>query len=251
MTKIIAVVGSKGGIGKTTTLKNVALLRASAGKPIFVLDVDERQHSFGIWYKRREDFGMANNLDYNGNLTLICEDSSILNGVIDSCVKTGVDTIFVDLPGRLDTPQAEMLLRADYVLCPLSGSPDDYDVLPQMTEIIAKASRYKPDVMLNVLYNKAHSNAKRRDSEFEDLEYQCTKMSRVSLLPIHIKDLVAIKDSAKYGLALFEYAQLPTTTISDSDHNVKAYEELYEMIFDEKWTIGKEFANGKNVTKTA
>ena len=251
MTKIIAVVGSKGGIGKTTTLKNIAALRASAGKSSIVVDVDDRQHSFDIWYKRREDFGMANYIDYNGNLTLISEDSSILNGVIDSCVKTGADTIFVDLPGRLDTPQAEMLLRADYVLCPLSGSPDDYDVLPQMTERMAKAAKYKPDLVLNVLYNKAHPNAKRRDSEYEDLNYQCSKMGRVCLLPIHIKDLVAVKDSAKYGLALFEYAQLPTTTISDADHNVKAYEELYEIIFDEKWKLSKEFANGKIIADTA
>lgn len=251
MTKIIAVVGSKGGIGKTTTLKNIAVLRASAGKHSVVVDVDYRQHSFEVWYKRREDFGMAKYLDYNGNLDLICEDCSILNGVIDSCITSNIDTIFVDLPGRLDTPQAEMLLKADFVFCPLSGSPDDYDVLPQMTEVMKKAAKYKPNLVLNVLYNKAHPNAKRRDSELEDLEYQCSKMDRVKLLPIYIKDLVAIKDSAKYGLSLFEYAHLPSSNISATDHNIRAFEDLYEEIFGEKWVLSKEFADGKIITKAA
>ena len=95
MTKIIAVVGSKGGIGKTTTLKNIAALRASAGKSSIVVDVDDRQHSFDIWYKRREDFGMANYIDYNGiyldkNYSLdkynICEESTI---TINKKVKGG------------------------------------------------------------------------------------------------------------------------------------------------------------------
>ncbi len=251
MTIIVAVVGSKGGIGKTTSLKNLAVLRASAGKHTVVIDVDERQHSFEVWYNRREDFGMANYIDYNGKLDLICEDSSILNGVVDSCIGTGVDTIFVDLPGRLDTPQAEMLLKADFVFCPLSGSPDDYDVLPKMTEVMRKAAKYKPNLILHVLYNKAHSNAKRRDAELEDLKYQCSKMERVSLLPIFIKDLVAIKDSAKYGLSLFEYAQMPSSTLSPTDHNIKAFEDLYEEIFGEKWVLNKEFKDGKTITATA
>lgn len=251
MTKIVAVVGSKGGIGKTTTLKNLAVLRASAGKSSIVLDVDEKQHSFDVWYRRREDFGMAKNIDYNGNLTLICEDSSILNGVVDSCEKSGADTLFVDLPGRLDTPQAEMLLKSDFALCPLSGSPDDYDVLPQMTEKLSKAAKYKPDLTLHVLYNKAHSNAKRREAEYEDLKYQCSKMDRINLLSMYIKNLVAINDSAKYGLALFEFAKLPSSHLSPNDHNILAYEDLYEVIFGEKWVLSKEFEDGQTIAETA
>jgi len=251
MTKIVAVVGTKGGIGKTTILKNLSVLRASAGKKTIVIDSDDRQHSFDVWYNRRKDFGMAEYLDYNGNLTLICESSSIVNGVVDSCIDLGADTVFVDLPGRLDTPQAEMLLKADFSFCPLSGSPDDYDVLPQMTELLKKASKYKKDLILNVLYNKAHSNAKRRESEFEDLRYQCSKLERLNLLSIHIKDLVAIKDSAKYGLSLYEYAQLSSSTVSSNDHNITAMESLYEVIFNEKWSLAKEFAHGKVIAETA
>lgn len=251
MAMVVASVGSKGGIGKSTFNKQLATLSAAAGYKTAALDCDDKQNSIETWNNRRSDFGQARYVDYNGNLNLISESSKLVNGVIDSCINAGFERIIVDLPGRLDVPQGEMLLKADFAFCPLSGSADDYDVLPAMSELLERAAKYKPNLILHVIYNKAHTNAKRRESEFEDLRYQCSKMQRLNLLPIHVKDVVSIKDAAKYGLSLFEYAQLSSSNLQLTDHNVLAFEELYQEIFGEKWVLAKEFANGKVITETA
>lgn len=244
MAIIVASVGSKGGIGKSTFNKQLAVMSAAAGKKTVALDCDDKQNSIETWSNRRADFGQAKYVDFNGNLNLVSESSKLVNGVIDSCINAGFERIIVDLPGRLDVPQGEMLLKADFAFCPLSGSADDYDVLPEMSELLERAAKYKPNLVLHVVYNKAHPNAKRRDSEFEDLKYQCSKMGRLNLLPIYVKDVVSIKDAAKYGLSLFEFAQLSSSNIKMNDHNILAFEDLYEEIFNEKWILAKEFTGG-------
>ncbi|HBD9439208.1 TPA: ParA family protein [Legionella pneumophila] len=251
MAMIVASVGSKGGIGKSTFIKQLAVMSAAAGKKTVALDCDDKQNSIETWNNRRVDFGQAKYVDYNGNLNLVSESSKLVNGVIDSCIKAGFERIIVDLPGRLDVPQGEMLLKADFAFCPLSGSADDYDVLPEMSELLERAAKYKPNLILHVIYNKAHPNAKRRDSEFEDLKYQCSKMERLNLLPIYVKDVVSIKDAAKYGLSLFEFAQLASSNIKMNDHNIQAFEDLYQEIFNEKWVMAKEFTDGEAITETA
>ena len=251
MAMIVASVGSKGGTGKSTFNKQLAVMSAAAGKKTVALDCDDKQFSLESWNNRRVDFGQAKHVDYNGKLNLVSESSKLVNGVIDSCVEAGFERIIVDLPGRLDVPQGEMLLKADFAFCPLSGSPDDYDVLPQISELLERAAKYKPNLILHVIYNKAHTNAKRRESEFEDLKYQCSKMDRLNLLPIYIKDVVSIKDAAKYGLSLYEFAKLSSTNVQLNDHNIQAFQDLYLEIFGEQWATAKEFKDGKAIAETA
>jgi cellulose biosynthesis protein BcsQ len=251
MAMIVASVGSKGGIGKSTFNKQLAVMSAASGKKTVALDCDDKQNSIETWNNRRVDFGLAKFVDYNGYLNLVSESSKLVNGVIDSCINAGFERIIVDLPGRLDVPQGEMLLKADFAFCPLSGSADDYDVLPEMSALLERAAKYKPNLMLHVVYNKAHTNAKRRESEYEDLKYQCSKMPRLNLLPIYVRDVVSIKDAAKYGLSLYEYAQLPSSNLQITDHNIQAFEDLYQEIFGEKWILAKEFDNGKIISERA
>lgn len=236
---LIASANQKGGVGKSTIIRNLALMRAAAGYTVAVIDADDKQNTLDKWYTRREDFQMIDNPDYNGRLLMITEESDLLSGAINQANKLGCDTVMVDLPGRAVTPMAEMLLKADHCLCPLSASSDDYDVLPYMGSLLEKTRKYNKDLELLVIHNKSHSHAKRRSLEREDLEYQCKKSLGMKLLPFDFRSAVSFQDAAKYGLALFEYAKLKESGLNDKSHNIVAFSQLYEYLWKEKWKVAK------------
>lgn len=232
---VIAATSQKGGGGKSTITRNLAIMSAAAGKKICLVDGDDNQHSIDKWYTRREDFKVTQQSDYGGLFSLVVESSDYINGVIDKALDSGCDAVIVDLPGRMDAPLAQMLLRANVSLCPLSGSPDDYSVLPYMRELIERASKYKEDASLYVIHNKASTNGKRRESEHEDLKYQCSKSDKLILSPFYFTDVVAFDDAAKYGLALFEYADMKNSYINYNHQNLVNFSGLYEHIWKEVW----------------
>ena len=55
---IIAILGEKGGTGKTMVATNLVGMRAAAGSKILLIDAD-RQGSAQRWAKIREDEGLA------------------------------------------------------------------------------------------------------------------------------------------------------------------------------------------------
>lgn len=252
MRKIIAATSQKGGGGKSTIARNLGVMRAAAGKKICLIDSDDNQHSIDKWYTRREDFKITKEADYNGLFNLVVENSDYISGVIDKAFATGCDTVIVDLPGRMDAPLAEMLLKADITLCPLSGSPDDYSVLPYMRELVERAAKYKDNATLHVIHNKASTNARRREAEYEDLKYQCSKSERLILSPYYFTDVVAFDDAAKYGLALFEYADIKNSYINYTNQNIVNFKKLYEFIWQETWEKQyKVIENGAKILATA
>ena len=250
MGKVIAATCQKGGVGKSTLLRNLGIMCAAAGKKVCLVDSDDNQHSIDKWYTRREDFKITNQADYNGLFNIVIESSAYLNGVIDQALDTGYDAVLVDLPGRLDSPLAQMILRADFSLCPLSGSPDDYSVIPHMRGVVERAAQYKEDALLYIIYNKASTNANRRKAEIEDLKYQCSKSDKLFFSPYYFTDVVAFDDAAKYGLALFEYAELKNSYINYTNQNLVNFNNLYEHIFKESW-VKKGVDDGKKINATA
>lgn len=232
---LIASANQKGGVGKSTVIRNLALMRAAAGYTVAVIDADDDQNTLDKWYTRRVKFGMINEVDYHGRFMMLSEESDLLSGAIKKCEQLECDTIMVDLPGRAVTPMAEMLMKADHCLCPLSASSDDYDVLPYMGKILAKTKKYNEKSKLLVIHNKSNSNEKRRKLEKEDLTYQCSMAEGLELLNIDFRSAVAFQDAAKYGLALFEYAKNKSSGLNDKSHNIVAFQQLYQLLWKEKW----------------
>ena len=77
----------------------------------------------------------------------------------------------VDLPGRALKAMGEMLMNADYCLCPLSASSDDYDVLPYMAARLEKAKswlqKYNPEeaITLRDSVNKEYTESMDENSK--------------------------------------------------------------------------------------
>lgn len=119
--RIIASVGQKGGIGKSTAVMNVAAVLARDNR-VLVIDVDPQQ-STTWWAGNAEDtlpFDFTADVDPNNLAKLRLLD---------------YDVVIVDTPGSLqDTAILQVVLdNADFAIVPLT--PDDLSVKPLVRTI--------------------------------------------------------------------------------------------------------------------
>ena len=109
MKKIIAVINQKGGVGKTTTVVNLATALAQEGKKILVIDLDPQGHA-------TTGLGKTNGDNEKNIYKIIIGQNNPLNVIQESCVKN-LDLIGsnVNLSGleveTADNPNRAFLLK--------------------------------------------------------------------------------------------------------------------------------------------
>lgn len=148
---VVAVVGTKGGIGKTTVTNGLAGALALKGRLVSVIDVDPQGSSFS-WAETAARNGIA--LPYGvgtagrGSLSKVVEDSLSEWILIDGP------------PGNTDVTLA-MLAVADVALIPTQPESLALDRLSSTLRLIGQASTANPVLGCLVVVNQAD----RRTSE--------------------------------------------------------------------------------------
>jgi chromosome partitioning protein len=117
----LLIAGPKGGIGKTTLSRNLAVAAALDGLSVATLDLD-LQRSLTKWYSKRPD-DMAPLSHFEAGMAT--EDiQAALKGIV------GFDILVIDTPPSIeDHPEAFRLLAdaAGLILIPTGQSDDDLD----------------------------------------------------------------------------------------------------------------------------
>ena len=148
--KTIAIIGQKGGTGKTTTALGLAVCAELAGHPTAILDLDPQTNAAN-WKDRRD-----NRPDAKGEGPAV---ESIQPGRLRQTLKAaeanGADFVFIDTPGKSDTAAIEAARVADLVLIPVRPQIFDLETLTAVRDALRVAGSPTAYVVLNGIHPSA------------------------------------------------------------------------------------------------
>ncbi len=128
MTKIISLVGQKGGSGKSTIAVHLAMeaFLSREGCQVAIIDMDP-QGSVMEWSKMRGD----------ANPVVLPAGSTTVSDILDQAREDNFDYVVIDTPGRQDTTMIELVAaKSDLVLLPLRPSLFDVRAVASTVDIL-------------------------------------------------------------------------------------------------------------------
>lgn len=151
MAKIIAVANSKGGVGKSTLSRNIALTCYINGERVLAQDCDPQKSLEKFFVARAE------RLD---SIELDCEVKTEATGLKRHILHRaeGYDRVIVDVGGRDSAAMRQVLMAADVVIIPTTTGQESTDALEQMIDAIEDARGVNEDLRAFILVNMAPSD---------------------------------------------------------------------------------------------
>lgn len=111
----ICITAQKGGSGKTTLARNLAVAAAQDGQRVLCLDLDPQQSLRQWWQGREADMPVMLNED---------PAPRALRDTLNAA-KSRFDIVVIDMPPAAPSWLADTLQAADLALIPVRPSPDD------------------------------------------------------------------------------------------------------------------------------
>lgn len=152
--RVIAVIGQKGGTGKTTTTLGLAVASELAGFKTAILDLDPQTNAAN-WKDRRTAKTPAVESIQPGRL----------RPTLKFAEEAGADFVFIDTPGKSDTAAIEAARVADLVLIPVRPQIFDLETLAAVSD----ALRVAGSPLAYIVLNGIHPNATRSPDEQRDM----------------------------------------------------------------------------------
>ncbi len=122
--KIIAIAMQKGGVGKSTLTRSLAVAGTAAGYNVLALDMDAQQ-SMTQWAERR-----------SAQLPAVRFSTEIeLPKLLQQAEQAGCDLVIIDTPPARSTEAPAAVEAADLVLVPCSPDIEAYEQLPRTARL--------------------------------------------------------------------------------------------------------------------
>jgi chromosome partitioning protein len=136
--QVLAILGQKGGNGKTTTALALAVAASAAKRQVAVIDLDP-QATAANWSDRRAKETPA---------VVSCQVSR-LSQVLDAAEKGGADLAIIDTPGKSTDALIAAAKAADFVLLPIQPQLYDIETLPSLKDVLTLAGNPPAAVFVN------------------------------------------------------------------------------------------------------
>ena len=189
---IILIGSEKGGVGKSTLATNLAVLFATHGDDVVIVDAD-RQGTCANWAQDRSE---------NENIKVDCvRQYDNLKPTLDS-LKKRYKIVIVDCQGRISQEMRTGLLSADIVIVPFKPSQWDLDTLPSMLNVIKEAKDFNEKLTSYAVMTMAPTNPSMDDlNQAKDF---FSSYDDITLLNTAICERKIYKEAASMGLSVIE-----------------------------------------------
>lgn len=137
--KILAIIGQKGGSGKTTTALGLAVEAVRKGRAVAVIDLDP-QATATNWSDRRET--------KDAPAVVSCQVVR-LRQVLDAAKEQGVKLAIIDTAGKSTDAAIAAAKVADRVLMPIQPQLFDIETLHNVKEVLTLAGNPASAVIIN------------------------------------------------------------------------------------------------------
>lgn len=251
MSKIYAVVNQKGGVGKTTSTRNLGAALAARGRKVLIVDLDPQGHltlSFGVDPLKLEkhayhlmideDVTIANILVYHhasgvglvpANLDLAGAEIELLtdptgnNLVLKSKItpiRDKIDYILIDCPPSLGLLTINALTAADGVIIPVHTHYLAYHGLQLLRKTIAKVQRRaNPDLKIAGIIPTLFDIRAKHDNE---VLAELRDNYKDELIDIPVPRRVALADAMVAAQSIDEFDK--------SSDGTRAYRQIAEVL---------------------
>ena len=200
---IFTIASTKGGVGKSTFILNLATVIQNSGKKVAILDADA-QGTVSKWNNVRE-YIRQNDEQLSPLFVASARGETLLEIANDKNSQGYI--VLIDSPGVDDSNMRAALLRSDYVIttCPPS-SVDLWEVETLMNILKKLQSIQNRKIPLILLFNKVPPRHEHGAIKEAKAFFESNNIYPDHILPSCICERAAFKHSIKDGKGVIEYS---------------------------------------------
>lgn len=197
----IAIVGEKGGSGKTTLSVNIAAEMARAGRDVMLLDADP-QASSSMWHAiRAENSQLARVQCVARHFKAGQTNDNSFRDTLHDLSKRYQDLV-VDTGGRDSREMRASLTVADVAVLPVQASQLDIWTVEKMSELVTAARDFNPALRAYLIISRAPTNERVKDlAEAREITADYPAFELVDTL---IHERVAYRRAISEGMSVVE-----------------------------------------------